>query len=176
MNADELKTEGLRLFQAGAYDEAVTTFETAVTAYKTAGDMAGQGEMLNNIGVIRRLQGKREPAQTALTEAAALFVQVGDRNRQAQALGNLGDLYAAKDRTEAARYYSDAAQLFAEDGDREKQSQVLRALSLMRLRQGRFVEAMQRMEESLAARPRLGVFPRIFRSLLRFALKLFGVR
>ncbi|MCA9977500.1 MAG: tetratricopeptide repeat protein, partial [Anaerolineales bacterium] len=86
MNADELKTEGLRLFQAGAYDEAVTTFETAVTAYKTAGDMAGQGEMLNNIGVIRRLQGKREPAQTALTEAAALFVQVGDHNRQAQAL------------------------------------------------------------------------------------------
>lgn len=176
MDAEEQKTEGMRLFQLGAYDEAVTAFTTAVAAYANDDDAAGQGEMLNNIGVIRRLQGKREEAQTALNEAAALFVQAGDRNRQAQALGNLGDAYASRDRAEAARCYSDAAQLFAEDGDREKQSQVLRALSLMRLRQGRFVEAMLRMEESLTARPRLGAFPWLFRGMLRFALKLFGAR
>lgn len=176
MDAEEQKTEGMRLFQLGAYDEAVTAFTTAVAAYANDDDAAGQGEMLNNIGVIRRLQGKWEEAQTALNEAAALFVQAGDRNRQAQALGNLGDAYASRDRAEAARCYSDAAQLFAEDGDREKQSQVLRALSLMRLRQGRFVEAMLRMEESLTARPRLGAFPWLFRGMLRFALKLFGAR
>lgn len=173
---EEHKAEGLRLFQAGAYDEAVAAFEAAKTAYADADDAAGQGEMLNNIGVIRRLQGKRELAQSALTEAITLFVQAGDRNRQAQALGNLGDVYATKDRVEAARCYSDAAQLFAEDGDREKQSQVLRALSLMRLRQGRFLDAMMRMEESLSMRSRLGPFPWLFRGMLRFALKLFGVR
>ncbi len=177
MSADELKEEGLRLFQAGDYEGALDKFETAVSAYATAENLTGQAEMWNNIGVIQRMRGKHEPAQQALTQAAAAFAQIGDKNRQAQALGNLGDLHAfTKNQTEAARCYSDAAALFAQDGDTDKQGQVLRALSLMRLRQGRFVQAMMHMEESLTANPRPGFFGRIFRGMLRFVLKLMGAR
>ena len=61
------------------------------------------------------------------------------------------------DKEEAARAYSTAISLFAEVGDKHKQSQVLRALSLLRLRQIRWLEAMIHMEESLRVRPRRGV-------------------
>ena len=174
---DNLKAEGLHLFQRGLYDQALTKFEAAVHAYAADGDETGRAEMLNNLGVIYRLRGDRQAALAALSEAETIFSRVGDPNRQAQTLGNLGDLYAAgRNKQEAARCYSDAAALFAQVGDPLKQSQVLRALSLMRLRQGQWLEAMVRMEESLRVRPRISLPQRLFRALLRFALGLLGFR
>lgn len=175
MTAEDAKTEALQLFRQGRYEQALAAFETAVGAYAAEKDDAGRGEMLNNIGVVRRLLGQPEAARAALTEAETLFAGLGDKVRQGQALGNLADVHAqTKDRTAAARAYSSAAQLFAEAGDGEKQAQVLRALSLLRLRQGQFVTAMMHMEQSLSARPRVGVGGWLFRALLRFALRLFG--
>lgn len=173
---ENLKEEGLRKFQRGDYDGALTTFATAVTAYAATNNHTGQAEMYNNIGVIHRLRGQHEPALQAFQNAQTHCVAVGDDNRRAQILGNLGDLYNAQgDRDKAARSYSDAAALFAQTNDRHKQSQVLRALSLMRIRQGQWVEAMMRMEESLTVNPHRGFFGGIFLGLTRFALKLFGV-
>lgn len=170
-----MKSEALQLFQQGRYEAALAQFETAAAAYADAADAAGRGEMLNNIGVLRRLLGQPDAARAALTEAEELFGRLGDAGRQGQALGNLADVHAqVGDRTAAARAYSTAAQLFAAAGDGEKQAQVLRALSLLRLRQGQFVVAMMHMEQSLSARPRVGLFGWIFRSMLRFALRLFG--
>lgn len=173
---EEWKAEGLRLFREKSYGEARKAFETAVTAYQRQDDPLGEAEMLNNLGVIHRLQKDREAAAEALQRAAALFREAGDVNRQAQALGNLGDLYAAErsTREQAAVYYQDAAERFAQSGDPARQSQVLRALSLMRLRQGRWMGAMMRMEESLAVKPRRGPFDFFLLGLLRFALGLFG--
>ena len=174
MTGDELKAAGMQLFQQGAYAEAAAKFETAVSAYAAAADEAGRAEALNNLGVIQRLNNNAAASEKALTEAAELFAKLGDQNRQAQALGNLGDLRARKDPTAAAQFYSNAAQLFAEDGDGERQSQVLRALSLLHIRQGQLVQAMFRMEDSLSARPRLGPLQWLWRGMLRFALQLFG--
>lgn len=172
-NPETLKDEGLRLFRRGDYEQALSKFETAAQVYAQNEDEAGRAEILNNIGVIHRLRHNRTEALTALEEAEAAFSRLGDRNRQGQALGNLGDLHAAnRNREEAARCYSDAAALFAQSNDGAKQSQVLRALSLLRLRQGRWLEAMMRMEESLQVRPHIGLTQRLFRGLLRFALRM----
>ncbi len=173
--AENLKEEGLRKFQRGDYDGALTTFETAVNAYATANNHTGQAEMYNNIGVIHRLRGQHETALQAFQSAQTHCEAAGDDNRRAQILGNLGDLYGAQgNRDQAARSYSDAAALFAQTGDRAKQSQVLRAISLMRLRQGQWLEAMMRMEESLTVNPHRGFFGSLFLGLIRFALRLFG--
>lgn len=176
-NPQQLKEQGQAAFQRGAYDEALVVFEQAAVGFAAQDDAVGQGEMLNNMGVIYRVQREWETAVATLQQAQTLFQQISDVNRQAQTLGNLGDVYAAhKKPDEAARCYSDAAALFAQQGDRDKQSQVLRAISLLRLRQGYWMEAMMRMEESLTAAPRLGPFRWLFRGLLRFALGLFGGR
>jgi tetratricopeptide (TPR) repeat protein len=110
-----------------------------------------------------------------LRQAEKIFGEVGDYNRQAQALGNLGDLYAAKrQREEAARCYSDATALFAKTNDTARQSQVLRALSLLAIRSGRWLEAMARMEESIRVNPQPSLGQRIFRWLLRFVMGMSG--
>jgi hypothetical protein len=89
----------------------------------------------------------------------------------------MGDLYAGMgDKELAARYYSDAAELFAQCDDAQKQSQVLKALSLLRLRQGQWMAAMMHMETSLSVKPRRGLFGSLFLGMLRFALSLFGGR
>jgi len=172
-NPDQLKEEGLQQFRRGNYDAALGVFETAVSLYTSANNLSGQAEMLNNIGVIHRMQRNYDAAINALTQAEVLFGQIGDAEQQGMTLGNLGDLYAVqKKQTEAARSYSNASELLARAGARDKQSQVLRALSLMRLRHGQWLQAMIHMEESLSVRPRVGLGGWIFRGLLRFMLRL----
>ncbi|MCP4426344.1 MAG: tetratricopeptide repeat protein [Chloroflexi bacterium] len=172
--SDELKEEGLALFRRGDYDGALGAFETAVSIYVAQNDELGQAEALNNMGVIYRVKREWETAVATLQQAAAIFKKMGDANRQAQTLANLGDLQAVqKKRDEAARSYSQAAALFAQHNDPAKQSQVLRALSLLRLRQGQWMNAMMRMEESLTVAPRLGPGKWLLRVLLRLALGLF---
>jgi tetratricopeptide (TPR) repeat protein len=176
-SADQLKAQGMQLFQQKRYDEALTTFETAVTSYAAEENEHGRAEMLNNIGVIQRMKGNPQAAISALSEAGEIFSQVGDADKQAQTLGNLADLYAMnKQQDEAAKCYSEASALFAQIGEREHQAQVLRAYSLMRMRQGQWLDAMLRMEESLSVKPRMGPFRWLFRGSLRFALGLFGAR
>lgn len=175
MTPESYKDEGLRQFQRGEYEEALATFSTAVSAYAAEDNPTGQAEMYNNIGVIHRLRGRHDEALQALNNAQAFCAAAGDDNRRAQVLGNMGDLYKDRgDQDQAARYYSDAAALFAQTGDREKQSQVLRSLSLMRMRQGGWYEAMLRMKESLTVKPHRGLFGSIFLAMLRFSLRLFG--
>ncbi|MCA9924130.1 MAG: tetratricopeptide repeat protein [Anaerolineales bacterium] len=172
-NPDQLKEEGLQQFQRGNYEAALEVFETAVSLYTSTNNPSGQAEMLNNIGVIYRLHRNLDAAVDALSQAETLFGRIGDVERQGMTLGNLGDLYVAqKKHTEAARSYSNASERLAQAGARDKQSQVLRALSLMRLRQGQWLQAMMHMEESLSVRPRVGLGGWIFRGLLRFVLRL----
>jgi tetratricopeptide (TPR) repeat protein len=168
-----LKEKALRSFQQGASQQAMAEFQLALTAFEEVEDEFNQAEILNNLGVIYRLQGEPIAAIDALRRSEAIFARLDEQNQRGQALGNLGDVYAGdRQREEAARCYGSAAAIFAQDGDSERQGQVLRALSLLRLRQGKWLAAMMRMEESLRVRPRLGPGQLLFRSLLRFALSL----
>ena len=169
--SDHLKEEGLGLFRQGRREEAIAKFEEAAASYLATGDNAGRGEMLNNIAVIYRMENKPEAALAMFAEAEKLFSESGDIARQGMVQGNLGDLYAFQGQPEeAARHYSDGAELLARAGEREKQAQLLRALSLLRLRGRRFVEAMGLMEQSLQVRPQLNPFQRLFLLLLGFVL------
>ena len=173
--SDELKEAGLALFRQGQRQEAIARFEEAAASYATAGDRTGEGEALNNIGVLRRLERDWPAAQVAFQRAQTLFAEAADQVRQAQVLGNLGDLHAYQGQAEeAARAYSDAAEMMAAAGDREKQAQLLRTLSLLRLRQRRVLESMLLMAQSLEVRPRLSFPQRLFRALLNFMLSLMG--
>lgn len=173
--SDELKEAGLALFRQGQRQEAIVRFEEAAASYAAAGNAVGEGEAHNNIGVIRRIEREWGQAEEAFRRAAALFNEARDPVREGQVLGNLGDLYAyRREGEEAGRYYSDAAAMMAEAGDREKQAQLLRALSLLRLRQRRILEAIMLMGQSLDVRPRLSLPQRLFRGLISLMLRVMG--
>lgn len=168
-----LQKEGLALFGSGRYEEALEKLDAAKERFAAEGDDNGQAETLNAIGVTHRQRRKPEEAVAALQEAGAIFMRLGEHNKRGQVVGNLADVFASmREQEKAARGYSDAAAIFGKEGDSGKQSQVLRALSLLRLRQGRLMVAMVHMEESLDVRPRISIPQRLFRGLLRFALRL----
>ncbi len=89
VSAQELKEEGLRLFQEGLYEEAVTQFEKAQEMFAAEGNDVEVAEMVNNRGVIYRIQGQWDEAIAALEEAKLTVVHPGDRSREAQTLGKL---------------------------------------------------------------------------------------
>lgn len=172
-DGDALKEEGRLLLKRGRRDEALARFEAAAGEYRRAGDVISEAEMHNNMAEILRLQRQWRAAQEALDKAKETFATAGDQLRLAIVLGNLGALHAATRRHEEAyRYYDEAARLFGRQGDHERRSEVLRAHSLLRLRRVQWLPAMQLMAASLQARERPSMPQRIFRLLLRFALRL----
>ncbi len=135
--AQELKEEGLRLFQEGLYEEAATKFGQAQEMFAAEGNEVEAAEMVNNLGVIYRLQGKWDEATTSLDEARAAFVRLGDRDREAQTLGNLGGLHANRDeRAKAQECLRQAADIFAGLGDAQRQGEALLALGVQMWKAG----------------------------------------
>ena len=174
---DELKEQGLELFRKGDRDGALTKFDQAAEAYLTDGNHAGAAEMRNNIGVIYRLNRNWPAALEALKEADAGFQEVGDNKRRAQVLGNTGDLSASmRDYESAASYYSESSELFAAEGEGDLQGQTLRAFSLMRMRQRRWIEAIDLMAVSIEVRTHPSVGQRLLYYLLQFGRRLLGTR
>lgn len=170
---DALKEAGLLQFRRGDREEALSTFEKAAAAYSGVGDSAGEAEMHNNIGVIYRMKRDWPAAIHALKKAEAGFAAIDDDLHQAQVSGNMGDLYAAThDYDEAANYYSDSSELFASIGRGRMQADVLRAFSLMRLRQRRWIESIDLMALSINVRPDPSLAHRILYLLLQSARKL----
>ena len=169
---EELKEEGLALFKQGRREEALSVFREAAEGYSNADDLQGQGEMLNNIGVIHRLDGRWKAAEEALIEANEIFAIDGDKVRQAQVLGNLGDLSSRRrDYEKAEGYYSDSSALFASAGEMRMQADVLRALSLMHIRRRNLWLAVDAMQKSLEVRPKISLPQRLLSWLLQLAKK-----
>ncbi len=171
-NPEELKEEGMTLFHQGQRDEALSIFQQAAEGYSNAEDFHGQGEMLNNIGVIYRLDGKWKAAEEVLIEANVIFEKEGDEVRQAQVLGNLGDLSSRRrDYVKAEQYYTDSSALFAGVGEKGMQADVLRALSLMHIRRRNLWLAVDSMQKSLEIRPSKSIPQRMLFWLLQLAKK-----
>lgn len=136
-SAQELKQEGMRLFQEGLYEEAAAKFTQAREGFLAEGNETEAVEMVNNLGVIHRMQGEWEEAIAALEEARTTFARLGDRNREAQTLGNLGGLYASKgNRDKARECLRQASDIFADLGDAQRQGETLLALGVQMWKTG----------------------------------------
>ena len=176
-SAQELKAEGLRLFQEGLYEEAVAKFRQAQEMFAGDGNEVEAAEMVNNLGVIYRLQGQWDEAIAALHQARVTFVRLGDRNREAQTLGNLGGLYAAKgQRDEAKECLRQAASIFAELGDAQRQGETLLALGVQTWKTGDRSGGLATYEAGLHTLQRPTASQRALRGLLSLRTRLLGGR
>ena len=85
--ARELKDEGLRLYEEGLLDEAAEAFLRARDMFTVERNDLEAAEMMNNLGLIHRGAGEFDEAAKLLEEAKSVFARLGDRSREAQALG-----------------------------------------------------------------------------------------
>lgn len=177
VSAPELKEEGLRLFQEGLYEEAAARFGQAQEMFAAAGNEIEAVEMVNNLGVIHRMQGEWDAAIATLEKARAAFVRLGDRDHEAQALGNLGGLYASKgERDQAKECLRQAADIFAELGDDQRQGETLLALGVQMWKTDDRSAGMTTYEAGLQTLRKPTAGQKTLRGLLGLRTRLLGRR
>lgn len=170
--AESLKEEGLRLYRLSDYEAATSLFREAEGVFAEAGDLRGQGEMLNNLGVLHLQAEWWAEAQKAFEGANEKFISAEDNLGRAQSLGNLGELFRRREqREEAVDSLKEAANLLREVGEREKEAKTLELISRIRLEQRRWLEALHFYDLSLAAHSG-GLKGTILRRLVKIPLSL----
>src|SRR5688572_24032566 len=147
---EKLKEEGLRLFQDGAYAEAIENFNHAHRGFMDAGQNLDAAEMLNNIGVIYRIENQLPQAAEKLEAALKIFEESGDLSRAAQTLGNLAPLYNKQGATDKAlATFTRAAEIFEELGDRSRRGEILMAKGVLMFDKGQRAEGLGAYENGL---------------------------
>jgi len=110
-----------------------------------------------------------------LEEARAIFVRLGDRDREAQALGNLGGLYASRgDRERANECLRQAADIFAELGETQRQGETLLALGIQKWKMGDRSGGLATYEAGLQTLERPTASQKVLRGLLQMRARLVG--
>jgi Flp pilus assembly protein TadD len=88
--SEKYHQEGVKLFRAGDYEEAVQQLELALENESEAGH---QAEIYNDLGVIYKELDDFDAAGHAFDEAMSRFVQLADKKGQGQTLGNRAAAY-----------------------------------------------------------------------------------
>ena len=164
----KLAEDGKLAFEAGQYQSAVSTFETAAQGYTALGGELNAAEMKNNVSVALLQLGQAQEALEAVSGTEQVFAHAGDLKRQGMAAGNqAAALEALKRFDQALAAYERSAELFAQAGEGDLRSMVLRAAAGIRLKRGKVAEAAFNMIGSLDAKEKPSIFERLLRSILR---------
>ncbi len=171
--AQALAEQGRLLFRQGEYEDALSHLRQANEEYKSDGDQNGVAETANDIGVLYIVTQRPLEAETWLYEAHRSFVDMQDYDGEAQTLGNIGSMFRAQgDLKQAAANLQLAADRFHLVGDDERRAATLRVLSMVRLRQFRFLQALAAYEAALACVPNPTIFHKLLRRILSLPLRL----
>ncbi len=135
---------------AGHWDQALAIHRLASTAARLTSDRLGQANALNDLGIVQRMTGDHASAIASLTEALALFRDLGHRLRQANALYELGVVQRlAGDYTAATADLTETLTLFRSLDDRPGQANALNDLALVHGAIGEYPAATSSLTEAL---------------------------
>jgi len=106
--------------------------------------------LANHIGIVYRLQGRWDEALQHYQASLDIARALGDRQGEAQTLGNIGNVYASQGRwDEALAHYQASLDIFRALGDRHGESTTLMNIGNVYQSQGRWDEALAHYQASL---------------------------
>jgi len=112
------EAERARLAKPAQREEAIKKYEEAIEFYRAAGERAGEGSALTNIGVVYNQLGERQKALDYLNQALALHRLVGDRREEARTFTYMGFASSGlTERLKALEYFNQALRLSEALGD-----------------------------------------------------------
>jgi tetratricopeptide (TPR) repeat protein len=164
---DQLVDEGRALYGQGELGQAQACLKRAYEIYQEQGNLNGLAETANDLGVLLTVMRHFKEAESWLRQAHRLFVEMADHDGEAQTLGNLGSMFNSQgDLKEAAAHLQQAADRFHLVDDDGRRSDTLRALSIVRLKQLRFLQALAAYDAALACMPNATAFHRFLRQIV----------
>ena len=124
--ADAFVKQGLHQFHQGQFQDALQSWEMALSIYQDIDDDQGQADTLNALGLMRASLHDYREAMTYYGQALSIFQSIENRWGQADVLNNLGNLSLSIDGyREAIGYYEQALSLFQSIEDRQGQAHTL---------------------------------------------------
>lgn len=173
--AEDMKEQGIALFNQHDYEAAARAFQKAKDAYAEDGQHDMVAEMKVNIGLVHRELGEAQQALDLMQEALRTFEDAKDKMRVAQVLGNLGGVYRALgDKEQAEMSYRQAANTFSELGEETLYSDTLMALGAMQVRDFKFLRGAATYTVALEKREQLTGTQRIIKSLSNLINRISG--
>jgi tetratricopeptide (TPR) repeat protein len=140
-----------RYLDGGHSSDALTIHGHALHASRQAGDLAGQGDALINLGSAQLRLSRYEPAAEHFRRALPLVRRVGDRSGQARALAGLGAVEERLGRYgPAIEHLHQALDLHQQTGDRTGEARCLGHLGHVEGRLGRYGPATGHLQRALA--------------------------
>ncbi len=174
-SAQELQTQGVKLFQQKEYEEAARTFQQAIEQYETDGQPEMAAEMQVNLGLVHRALGENQQALDAMQAALHIFESMNDKLRIAKAMGNLGGVYSALgDKEQAYNCYRNAADLFDELGEAKLHGETMLAIASLQVRDGKLTAGASTYEVGLNEVGDLSAGQKVLKGLIGFRNKFLG--
>ncbi|HEX8493537.1 MAG TPA: tetratricopeptide repeat protein [Pyrinomonadaceae bacterium] len=101
--------------------QVVNKFESALAAYRSAKDRAGEAAMLNNMGVVHNSMGEREKALEYYRQALTIQQELNNRAGQSTTLSNVGKIYeGVGDKAIAQEFYDQSRSVWQTDTTPDK--------------------------------------------------------
>jgi len=170
---EALVSEAKKAWQAGKHKIAADGFYTAYQFYQDQNDEYNAAEMANNLCVAYLQIGKKREALELVNGTDEIFKKYNDPEKQAIALANQAEtLETLKQYQQAITCYQKSAEIFKEIGQDDHASYVLKSLALLQIKQGKQLEGIFAMEDSLNSKGKLSIWQRIYRWLLQIPFKL----
>jgi len=150
MQLDELVAKAKQAYGTRKYKEAADLFGQAAGQYLSENDALMAAEMKNNQSVAFLQAGDARASLEAVLGTEEVFASSGDRRRQGMAVANqaaaLGDL---KRKDEAIILYERSAAILEEAGEPGLRTDVMRSIATLRVKQGKFTDAVVSMQDGL---------------------------
>jgi predicted ATPase/DNA-binding SARP family transcriptional activator len=158
LRARALNAAGALAFYQSDTDEALTSYEAALTLYRALGDEGATGRVLSNLGLVLKDRGDSDAAEQLFREALEVARHRDDRRSMASAYGNLGILAQERGAYEEARtLHEQSLALKRELGGKFEVANTLNNLGAIALEQGEYRRARGFLEEALALAVEQGV-------------------
>jgi len=171
--AARLRERGVSCYLEGDLTRAAECLEESSRLFAESGHVEGQAEALGDLGAVFMKGSQWERARDCLTKSLDLFARADDKRGQAHALGNLGSLDAScGDLSAAEENLLQAARLFGELEEDQLCEDTWRAITRLRLRQGRWLESLLAYGQGLDCLRHPSLGKRFLRWFLRLPLYL----
>jgi tetratricopeptide (TPR) repeat protein len=144
--------------EQGRLDEALAAYAEARARFAALGEPGTVAVYWHQTGMALQRAGRGEAAEDAYRESLAIKVRLGDRAKQADTLGQLGNLYldVLHRPEEAESSYRQAADRHMEISDLAGEGFARGNLALTLRRLGRFDEARREVRRAIACHAKFG--------------------
>jgi CHAT domain-containing protein len=173
---DTLMTQGLRAYQRGSFDQALTAWKQAAQLYESQGKVKEQSHALVQAAQASGSLGNVGQSLQQLELALTLAQQTGDRARIASVMESLGRTYLAARKPDAAvQYLTQALDMALAEGNQRLIASIHNGLGIAHIAQQHDADALTAFVTSAQRAQAAGDRPLMVRAQInaaRMALKL----